>query len=227
MATPSFREAILVSCVLHGLYVGMIGVRWARPLHSGSGTVLAFLGSVLSVDDVRQRTGNQERLADGTPQRLFPVTAGRPGFLDYRLAPSPVQKPARVRARPFNPPPSMLDSEWLSWRRQVALQVDAPRIEGGLEARPLVYVPPVPRVPVWMQPLAVETAVSARVWVSSSGQVSRVEPVVSSGDPSMDLMLLRYLRSWIFIPALDARAVESGIVHLRFRSHGPGDSGAQ
>ncbi len=217
---PSFREAIAVSCLVHGLCASLIGVRLeAVRAHTPGPIVSAFLGSVLGSDDVRRRSGPKEQgeVLGAEQARRFTFKPGRPDVGDYRPALPAARKPARARAQALAPPPTVVEAGWSSPRQEVIFSVEAPEVEGALRARRILYMPPVPRAPGWMQPIAVETIVAARIWVVPAGQIRRVEPLVSSGDPSMDLILLRYLRSWIFAPRPGAKEVETGIVRLRFR----------
>lgn len=224
MRWASLRQAVLVSCVVHGLGVGLVGIRWESSLRFHGPVASAFLGSVLDQDDVRRGRAVVAPAGAVEGGRIFPVVPSRPGMTDYRLAPATVNKPARVRARAVTPPLTVTKATWPLPQRDVALAVGALRIEGALGCRPLLYLPPMPRVPAWMQPLAVETVVAARVWVVANGQICRVEPLVSSGDPSLDRVVLRYLRSWIFLPAAERGGTETGVVRLSVRS--PAGSGA-
>jgi TonB family protein len=226
MRWASLPQAVIVSCLVHGMCAGLLVVRWEGPSRRHGPSVSAFLGSVLGEDDVRQRVlGERRPLGAAGRGRLFPAVPSRSEQRDDRVASVVADKPARARAQPAVPPMAVTAATWPLPQQGVVLTVGAPQIEGRLRARPLVYLPPVPRAPAWMQPLAVETVVAVRIWVAPSGQIRRVEPLVSSGDPSLDRLVLRYLRGWIFVPLAveSASEVEMGIVRLSLHSAAHGD----
>lgn len=73
------------------------------------------------------------------------------------------------------------------------------KISGPVAKREVIYKPRKPKLPSWiatMVPFMLELEFS----VSTQGDVNEVVPVVSSGNPEVDLLGVRYLKSWKFAP---------------------------
>jgi TonB family protein len=72
-------------------------------------------------------------------------------------------------------------------------------ISGPVSEREVIYRPRKPKLPSRIAasaPFNLELEFS----VSAQGEVNRVVPAVSSGNPEVDLLAVRYLKSWKFAP---------------------------
>ncbi len=72
-------------------------------------------------------------------------------------------------------------------------------ISGPLAAREVFYRPAKPIVPGWINsntPFSLEL----KFFVTAQGDVKEVIPVVSSGNAEIDLLGIRYLKEWKFVP---------------------------
>lgn len=73
------------------------------------------------------------------------------------------------------------------------------KISSPIVKREVIYKPKKPRLPSWIAaspPFKLELEFS----VSAQGEVKEVVPIVSSGDPEVDLLGIRYLKCWRFTP---------------------------
>ena len=84
------------------------------------------------------------------------------------------------------------------------------RLEGPARERPLYYRPERPQLPRWIDPKEIRTDLQFRFWISREGRVESIEKLISSGDPTVDLIGMRYLRRWQFGPREEG--IEWGIV---------------
>ena len=77
------------------------------------------------------------------------------------------------------------------------------QLENGIVAstakREVIYKPGRPRLPSWITPRTPFT-MELEFYVSVQGEVEEVIPVVSSGNPEVDLLAIRYLKGWKFAP---------------------------
>ena len=73
-------------------------------------------------------------------------------------------------------------------------------LEGPARQRVLYYRPERPRLPRWADPREIRTDLQFKFWISPEGKTESVETLVSSGDPTVDLIGMRYLRQWRFNP---------------------------
>ena len=89
-------------------------------------------------------------------------------------------------------------------------------ISGPVSNREVIYRPEKPALPSWAEassPFKVEL----EFIVSAQGEVKKVVPVVSSGDAEVDLLGMRYLKSWRFAPLTPGLGEEQkGSVELVF-----------
>ena len=83
-------------------------------------------------------------------------------------------------------------------------------LEGPVRQRILYYRPERPQLPRWVDPKKVKTELRFKFWVTPEGSTESIETMVSSGDPEIDLIGMRYLRRWRFNPKEEGR--EWGIV---------------
>ncbi|MBN1872397.1 MAG: energy transducer TonB [Candidatus Omnitrophica bacterium] len=88
-------------------------------------------------------------------------------------------------------------------------------IEGIDKGRELIYKPDKPKLPRWITSGKGFSVVLEFV-VTPQGDVSRVVPVISSGDPDVDLLAIRYLKSWKFSPANGRHDQETGTIKMFF-----------
>ena len=92
---------------------------------------------------------------------------------------------------------------------------DFSSLKGAASSRILYYQPPLPELPKWINPRDVQSSLELRFWVSPRGKVVNIEKVTSSGDPTLDLIWIRYLRRWQFNPKA-TNEEEMGMVTLNF-----------
>ena len=72
-------------------------------------------------------------------------------------------------------------------------------ISGPVAAREVIFKPSKPELPSWITagvPFTLELEFS----VSTQGEIKKIVPVVSSGNPEVDLLGIRYLKGWKFAP---------------------------
>ncbi len=77
---------------------------------------------------------------------------------------------------------------------------ESARIEGELKARPLLSRPAEPEPPLGIESAVRNAEVTIDFTVDPSGSVTAAQAVLSSGDPELDLLWVRYLRHWQFAP---------------------------
>jgi|GEM_PF-2634440 len=95
------------------------------------------------------------------------------------------------------------------------LKKETPVLNGPAASRILYYQPPLPELPKWLDPREVRSSFELRFWVTPRGKVVGIEKVTSSGDPTVDLIGMRYLRRWQFNPKATEQE-EWGMVTLHF-----------
>ena len=98
------------------------------------------------------------------------------------------------------------------------------RIEGELKDREILHLPDLPKRPADLNFDKTATLDKGQfeLTVDASGQVTRVETLISNGDPEIDLLWNRYLKEWQFMP-LEAQAgdrVQQGEVHVSLEALG-------
>lgn len=74
------------------------------------------------------------------------------------------------------------------------------RFEGPGSQRTLYYRPKRPQLPRWIDPREVRAELKFKFWISPEGKVRSVEKLISSGNPKVDMIGIRYLRRWQFSP---------------------------
>jgi TonB family protein len=95
-------------------------------------------------------------------------------------------------------------------------------IIGPIAEREVIYKPRKPQLPSWVTS-SVPFTLELEFLVSAQGEVKKVVPVVSSGDPEVDLLGVRYLKSWKFVPlAQGFDGEQSGRIKLTFKTEGKG-----
>ena len=72
-------------------------------------------------------------------------------------------------------------------------------ISGSASEREVIYRPRKPKLPSWIAASA-PFNLELEFYVSTQGEINRVIPVVSSGNAEVDLLAVRYLKSWKFAP---------------------------
>lgn len=77
---------------------------------------------------------------------------------------------------------------------------EAFHLEGPAAHRALYYRPPQPQLPRWVDVREIRTGLQFKFWISPKGRVASIEKLISSGDPAIDLIGMRYLRKWQFSP---------------------------
>lgn len=81
------------------------------------------------------------------------------------------------------------------------------RISGAIAKREVIYKPNKPKLPSWIT-ASVPFVLELDFCVSSQGEIKEIVPAVSSGDPEVDLLGIRYLKSWKFAPLTQNRDEE-------------------
>ena len=90
-------------------------------------------------------------------------------------------------------------------------------VEGELKERQLLSLPGQPLPPPGMDPALRNSQTEIEFTVEPSGSVDVAQVVASCGDPSVDLLWVKYLRNWQFAPlAAGNNSDQKGRVHLRF-----------
>jgi hypothetical protein len=84
-------------------------------------------------------------------------------------------------------------------KRDKAYIRNSSEISGPVAEREVIYKPKKPRLPSWIT-TKVSFILELEFSVSSQGDVKEVVPVVSSGNPEVDLLGIRYLKGWKFAP---------------------------
>lgn len=87
--------------------------------------------------------------------------------------------------------------------------------------RRLIYRPAFPELPPWVDGRLSYT-VELRFKISGSGDVEAVEPFVSSGLPDVDMIGIRYVKSWRFEHLADGAAADDGWKVVRLTLGGAG-----
>lgn len=82
-------------------------------------------------------------------------------------------------------------------------------ISGDIAKREVIYKPKKPKLPSWIT-ASVPFVVELDFCVLPQGEVKEVVPAVSSGNPEVDLLGIRYLKSWKFAPLAQNRDEEQG-----------------
>ena len=80
-------------------------------------------------------------------------------------------------------------------------------ISGAVSIREVIYKPVRPKLPAWIitrSPFKMEL----EFMVSPQGEIKKIIPVVSSGDAEIDLLGIRYLKNWRFVPLVQASSKE-------------------
>lgn len=72
-------------------------------------------------------------------------------------------------------------------------------ISGPVSHREVIYKPEKPKLPAWVDARSPFT-LELEFIVLPQGDVKGIAPVVSSGNPDIDLIGMRYLNSWKFVP---------------------------
>jgi len=93
-------------------------------------------------------------------------------------------------------------------------------IQGDLKRRDILYLPELPEEPLALnleEPALIPEA-EFELTVSDSGEVTRVENIISSGQPEVDLTWQRYLKKWQFMPQerKAKKGPQKGIVRVTF-----------
>ena len=84
-------------------------------------------------------------------------------------------------------------------KRQNGRRFDSSDISGSAARRTLFFKPVQPKLPDSI-PASAPFKLELKFSVLPQGEVGRVIPVVSSGNPEVDLLGIRYLKSWKFFP---------------------------
>ena len=102
-----------------------------------------------------------------------------------------------------------------SLKEEGRLKKEIPLLSGPAASRILYYQPSLPELPKWLDSQEVRSSFELRFWVTPRGKVVGIEKVTSSGDPTLDLIGMRYLRRWQFNPKVTEQE-EWGVVTLHF-----------
>ena len=107
-----------------------------------------------------------------------------------------MQKVLRV---PFQENKAVPDIVTADIKRQKDYKLGSSDISGSAGKRSVFYKPEQPKLPTWIS-ASVSFKLELEFSVSPQGEVGRIIPVVSSGNPEVDLLGIRYLKSWKFLP---------------------------
>jgi len=99
--------------------------------------------------------------------------------------------------------------------RETSSKDKTPHLEGPAAERVLYYQPEMPPLPKWVDASEIDSDLKVRFWISPRGEVVNVEKLISSGNATLDLIGMRYLRGWRF-NLKSTNEVEWGMVTLHF-----------
>ena len=88
-------------------------------------------------------------------------------------------------------------------------------MQGAVSGREVIYRPKKPRLPVWIEATS-PFKMELEFIVSRQGEVKKVTPIVSSGNVEVDLLGMRYLKGWRFVPLPQASNEETGRIKFIF-----------
>ena len=83
--------------------------------------------------------------------------------------------------------------------------------EGTALSRSLLYKPPPPKLTSSIS----QPSVKAKIWISPSGNVEKVELINITGDTEIDTAVIKYLKKWKFNP-INTNQIQWAIVTVRF-----------
>ncbi len=104
-------------------------------------------------------------------------------------------------------------------RLQTEVPEEAPGLEGEIGNRPVLNRPEEPVFPLGFDPALKDSETEIQFSVDPAGSVSQAEVLLSSGNPDLDLVWVRYLRQWQFsaLSETDKPAgVQTGKIRFRF-----------
>ena len=113
------------------------------------------------------------------------------------------------------------EHEFIS-RIKIGYAAESAGIEGELKDRPLLSRPEEPMPPAGSGPSTKNAEATIEFTVDPSGLVNQAQVVVSSGNPELDLLWVRYLKGWQFAPlSLENRAGDQkGKIKFHLSSQG-------
>lgn len=221
----SFAVALSLSIAWHLFWFSLvtIGVTPEKGVHR-PGSKIVFLGSVLDDKIFRVLMQSKPDLPQGMSRKLSEFTAP----IDIgtrtieRVAPGsvvslPLGKRSKTTAR------LIITGAKPSAQHESAFQIemkpvfDTSIIEGELMGRPLISRPGEPLQPVGMDPAFKDSAVTIDFTVDPSGTVKQAQVSLSSGDPEIDLLWMRYLRGWQFAALGPEKKITDQKGKIRFR----------
>lgn len=141
-------------------------------------------------DKIREEA--ERYVADNAEDRLG--SALNPHFKEKKEMPNFVKRTARPNRQPK--PSSAID--------------------GTAAGREIIYKPKIPKLPSRID-AGTPFTMELEFWISAQGEVKKIVPVVSSGNPEVDLLGIRYMKAWKFAPTTEALQEEqNGKIKLVF-----------
>lgn len=219
MVKMSFGTACLISVVWHFFWISSITiVSLPAKVQLPRFSEISFLGSLLDEPSFEVHVTHKPMVHSqpllmqrGMNRSLFQEFPR--GFTDPFKIALPYSKKVMGSAEEYlglkKKNPSLLVPE------KGRSKKERPLLEGPVALRTLYYFPALPELPKWVDPKEVRSNLELRFWVSPEGKVISVDKMTSSGDPTVDLIGMRYLRRWQFNPKRTA-GEEWGTVTLRF-----------
>ncbi|MCK4249645.1 MAG: energy transducer TonB [Candidatus Omnitrophica bacterium] len=103
--------------------------------------------------------------------------------------------------------------------KSVTYATEQIQARGALSGRKLLYRPPNPQRPRWLDNREGSFKICFKIGVSIQGLVESAVVLNSSGRPALDMLTLSNVRSWKFMPKTDKseKGLEYGIVEVEFK----------
>ena len=216
--------ALFVSALWHLVCIFSITiVSFPREVKFPSFSQISFVGSVLSEPDFEIRLSQLPftRRPDEVIQpflqrsgRLMSAPLTTPGFWTASGGSVGSVEETRLSEDLFlaqRPDPLFFPEHF-----ELPQEKEAFVLEGPARQRILYYRPERPQLPRWVDLKKVKAQLRFKFWITPQGKTESIETLVSSGDPQVDLIGVRYLRRWRFNPRPEGREWGTVSFPLRF-----------
>lgn len=228
--------ALLVSVLLHLFSIYSVGI-YVKPaaINKGASSSISFLGSILEEGPIQAgkiagktildtgigRNRSLEVSGDLAAKNADITNEEKPVWTaDFDISEEIKTKAASEEITGAKQVPQRT-SDII----KVSYKAHPLQIKGPVRFREVVYKPDLPSYLRWDEELGVDLdrlgeffEMELKFWVSAEGKVELVERVSSSGHPTVDLVGIRYLKGWQFVPltAGGSREEQWGVATLNF-----------
>jgi len=222
-----FAASVVFSAFWHFLWISAIGINVEpNEIMRKEYTEVSFLGPIL------EKTAFEMMLEESSPKA---ETLYRPSVIVKDEAYLDVEGPGRsLKDKAFEN--EMLNKKQFVGKIYLSMEKEKPSynvgekriyyhieekalnrfIEGPAKQRVILFKPDMPYFT--KRSLTEEKIFITRfkILISDRGDVEKIEPIISSGDPAIDLKCRAYLKQWKFVPrdSDDVREKEWGIITL-------------